>query len=266
MKIFKMITLSTTLIALAVTGCGSRPHQNSKTKIVGGHAVREDSPVSSSTIALVYATDHEYFCSGTLIGPRTILTAAHCVEDVITDHTAIGVTFGLKANEAPFIAALSSTRHESYDTAMMDSEHPAGASNDIAIVTLNADAPSTYRPATPFTIEDAVDVGEPLILAGYGLTAAGNEGVDGTLREVETEITVVSLPRKELEFGKHAGRSACMGDSGGPAFVKRNGKLKLVGVTSRGSSDCDEEGIYTDVRHFSSWISTNKDLALSARH
>ena len=60
---------------------------------------------------------------------------------------------------------------------------------------------------------------------------------------------------KELEFGEKAYKSACMGDSGGPAFVRRNNKLVLVGVTSRGSSRCDSTGIYTDVRYFGDWIS-----------
>ena len=53
-----------------------------------------------------------------------------------------------------------------------------------------------------------------------------------------------------------------MGDSGGPAFVTRAGKLVLVGVTSRGSGNCDGEGIYTDVRQFRAFINNVAGLAI----
>ncbi|KHJ99541.1 hypothetical protein OESDEN_00477 [Oesophagostomum dentatum] len=47
------------------------------------------------------------------------------------------------------------------------------------------------------------------------------------------------------------------GDSGGPLFHQKDGRYKLLGLTSRGPS-CDEEaartGTYTDVRKHLGWI------------
>ena len=250
---FASILISSALLSAALVSCGPRSSQNSDVKIVGGNLVSGRSPIAAVTVALVYsAVGHEYFCTGTLIGVRTVLTAAHCVEGI--EASDIGISFGLQANTAAFIGAASAVKHESFDNAMMDAQSPNGPSNDIAIVTLEADAPSGFRPTTPLTIADSLELGEDLVLAGYGLTTTQQNATEGTLRQVTTEITLLGDTRKELEFGNHAGRSACNGDSGGPAFVRRDGQLKLVGVTSRGNSECDKEGIYTDARYFSEWI------------
>jgi secreted trypsin-like serine protease len=101
--------------------------------------------------------------------------------------------------------------------------------------------------------DDTVVEGETLTLAGFGLTHY-MFGSSGTLRKVNTKVKKLLPNVKELEFGENANMSACMGDSGGPAFVLRNKRLALVGVTSRGSSRCDSTGIYTDVRYFGSWL------------
>ena len=107
---------------------------------------------------------------------------------------------------------------------------------------------------------DALTVGEPLSLAGFGLTRYDGQ-TTGTLYKVTTKLTAISTVAKELHFGGRPGHSACMGDSGGPAYVMRNNKLALVGVTSRGSSICDEKGIYTDSRQFRGWLSTQQAAA-----
>jgi len=83
---------------------------------------------------------------------------------------------------------------------------------------------------------------------------------------VSSKIQRTVEKRQEIEYGGHQGRSACMGDSGGPAFIKRNGKLILAGITARGSSECDEEGVETDVRYFHGWIRKAQEaLELVAR-
>ena len=249
------------ILAVAIAGassCGQRSNENSEVKIVGGKVVRAGDPLSKFTIALVYADDRTEFCTGTLIGPRTVLTAAHCLEEVNAAHLEIGAAFGLLTDNAQFVPATKSIQHEAYNTALMDAATPTGAPNDIGLVTLAEDAPAGYAPTTPLTTADQIEVGEPLTLAGFGLTAPSGPDQSGILRQVATEIVLVSDVRKELGFGKHVGHSACMGDSGGPAFVTRAGKLALVGVTSRGSSTCNEKGIYTDARHFTAWIASNR--------
>jgi secreted trypsin-like serine protease len=192
-----------------------------------------------------------------LIGVKTVLTAAHCVEGVAQTTVKVGVSFGLNASTAKSIPALALKKHPAYKPQLMRLANPVSPPNDIAIVTLSAPAPATHKPVAILSLTNALVVGEPLLLAGYGLTSPSGLDQSGVLRQVTTEITLLSEARKEIEFGNHPGRSACMGDSGGPAFVVRAGKIKLVGVTSRGSFFCDLDGVYTDARYFAAFIAAN---------
>jgi len=137
----------------------------------------------------------------------------------------------------------------------MNQDNPTSPPGDIALVRLAEALPAAS--ATPIEVGNLsatpLAVGERLILAGYGLTKWYNAS-GGVLNKVETKIGKLSVAAKELDFAAIAGKSACMGDSGGPAFVVKNQKLVLVGVTSRGSSRCNATGTYTDIRYYSDWI------------
>lgn len=242
--------------ALAV-GCGAQDQseQTSDVKIVGGDKVSASDPITRSTVALV-TPDGKSFCTGSLIGPKLVLTASHCLVDYKEEKLL--VAFGTVAKNGSLAQknlreAKKFQTHEQYNTDAMDAEVPKEAPNDIALIHLKEAAPAGFQQVEVLDHSDAVEEGESLTLAGFGLTY-WIFGSSGTLRKVETKIKKLMPNVKELEFGEKAYRSACMGDSGGPAFVKRNDKLVLVGVTSRGSARCDSTGIYTDVRYFASWI------------
>lgn len=241
-----------------LTACG-RDNQDvarSNLDIVGGTLVNAASAITKSTVALIDMTTGNAFCTGSLIGARTVLTAAHCVEGVAQTSIRVGVSFGVKASNARAIPVLQLTKHPSYNTAMMQSINPDAPPNDIALATLAEAAPAGYKPVAILGLTDRVVVGEALLLAGYGLTSPSGADLSGRLRQVTTEVTMLSEVRKELEFGNHPGKSACMGDSGGPAFVIRAGQIKLLGVTSRGSSACNLRGVYTDVRYFAPFLAS----------
>lgn len=243
-------------LCLAVAACGKPTQQASDTKIVGGTAVTASDQIAKSTVALVLP-DGNAFCTGSLIAPRLVVTASHCVEGY--EESALYVNFGLKAKPGSYTAtnlryATKYIQHEAYNTDAMDAEFATEPPNDIAVLILNKAAPAGYAPVKALTTADPLTVGETLTLAGFGLTH-WSRGTSGVLRKAELKLTKTDSVAKEIWFGDTPGKSACMGDSGGPAFVKRNGKLVLVGVTSRGSSHCDSDGIYTDIRYFASWLS-----------
>jgi secreted trypsin-like serine protease len=88
----------------------------------------------------------------------------------------------------------------------------------------------------------------PVIQAGYGQT---NLTVNdrGTLHQLTTTYRATAADRKIRASG--AG-GICSGDSGGPDYVVRAGRLVQIGVHVSG--DCATSTISTDVRQFNSYI------------
>jgi len=239
--------------ALTVS-CGSSQDDYSDLSIVGGTKVSANDPITSSTVALV-TPGGKSFCTGSLIAPKLVVTASHCLVDYDDQLT---VAFGTVAKNGSIKTenlrkASKFFVHEEYNTDAMNEEVPTNAPNDIALIHLEREAPKDFAPVGLLSFDDSVAEGETLTLAGFGLTHF-LFGSSGTLRKVDTKVKKLLPEVKELQFGEKANRSACMGDSGGPAFVVRNNKLALVGVTSRGNSRCNSTGIYTDVRYFGSWL------------
>lgn len=240
-----------------VVGCGSNQddqNNQSDVSIVGGTKVSANDAITASTVALV-TPKGKSFCTGSLIGPKLVVTASHCLVDHVGE---LSVAFGTVAKSGsikPENLRLASKFfvHEDYNTDAMDEDVPTNAPNDIALIFLKEEAPRGYKPVSVLKDGDDVAEGEVLTLAGFGLTHY-LFGSSGTLRKVNTKIKTLMPNVKELEFGEKTNMSACMGDSGGPAFIVRNNKLTLIGVTSRGSGKCDSTGIYTDVRYFGSWL------------
>jgi secreted trypsin-like serine protease len=247
------------IMMLALTsGCGHRD-EASDTKIVGGTKVVASDAIVKSTVALV-SPQGDQFCTGSLISPTHVVTASHCLDEL--PWSKFYVVFGTSATRnsitsANLRAVKYFTMNEKYDHAAMDMEQASRPPNDVGFIQLAAAAPAGYAPVAMLGAGDALQQGETLTLAGFGVTRY-NAQSSGILYKVTTNLTAVDATAHEIHFGGRPGHSACMGDSGGPAFVTRGGKLVLVGVTSRGSSVCDEEGIYTDLRYQRSWLSAKQ--------
>ena len=101
-------------------------------------------------------------------------------------------------------------------------------------------------------------------MAGFGQTSP-NGGGGGTLKTVTTVFDQVQVERKEIWFGPTSGKSACRGDSGGPAYVSVNGALKVVGATNGGHRPpaCSGSGRYADARAHREWIEKEMEGNLS---
>ena len=91
----------------------------------------------------------------------------------------------------------------------------------------------------------------PLNFAGFGdyVVNAGTEfGI-----KLQIDGSLDSYTDNEI-FYDHSGGGTCYGDSGGPAFVQRDGVLYVGGVTARGDADCISWGASTRVDAFESFI------------
>jgi hypothetical protein len=181
-------------------------------------------------------------CSATLIGCRTVLTAAHCI---CGDHLG-----GVKCAERPDLvtpddkfvffqnAGLFAIASLMVDPAYNGS---SGAS-DLAI--LHLAAPVTNIAPSPLNRVGPPPLGLPGVIVGYGSTHTDSTD-DGLKRQgnVKTAACDPAAPGFVCwNFKKPLGTpglnsDTCFGDSGGPLFLTLGGKTVLAGVTSSGTND-----------------------------
>ncbi len=177
--------------------------------------------------------------TATLIGRRTVLTAAHCIDDGFVHK----IELGGKLYEMEL-----ATRHPNFvvhngDLTRMDSFERAD--HDIAIVRLKESPP--IAPAV--LSAGAVARGQGLVILGFGETEL-NRKDRGTKRKGQNFIE--RLTQHKFEF--RGPPSVCHGDSGGPSFAVFGGQLLLVGVHSVVSNPCGRFGVDIRVDAYQDWI------------
>lgn len=210
----------------------------------------------------------KFRCGATIIGPKTAITAAHCLGGYNENfHVRAGThrrNANCSANECIQQVVRNATIHPDYD-----SSGKLGYPNDIAVITWR-DAIEEVEGLLNVKYINRTrrvdEIAKNCYITGWGKLSAS---VDSPLRLHEAKIDPITKARclkdwKQINDGHlclldlhHMRTSGCSGDSGGPLVCEFSpGVWELAGVTSWGSATCDptKPSVYSRISYFNDWI------------
>ncbi|MDB5578248.1 MAG: Trypsin [Bradyrhizobium sp.] len=221
--------------------------------IVGG-GVPSAEGVGRSVVTIVGSRGN--FCTGALIAPKLVLTAAHCVQPGATYKI---VEYG--ADRQPQLMDVKTVAtHPGFNMEAMTAHR---ATADVALLQL--DAPAKGKNVSVVGVPQIpIVVGSRFTIAGIGVSVRGEGKSGGTIRVAgliatgrpgTLQIRLVD----PLGQGTRDGLGACTGDSGGPVFEDRQGGTALVGVISwstgpNGAAGCGGLTGVTPLTLYRDWI------------
>lgn len=179
-------------------------------------------------------------CSGAVVSPTAVLTAAHCVSHA--SPRSLSITIGTAAPSRPLLP-VSVGVDPAYDA----ERHL----HDLAV--LQFDQPLASQPLPISTA--GLEVGTVVSLAGIGMTDPSTPPVEGFTPAVNEGTARVAQVEKSWVRLDGAPSFSCQGDSGGPVVVQRGGTFELVGAVTAGDQNCREYSIVARVDN-NAWLTS----------
>lgn len=199
--------------------------------LIGGSPVQPDEYEE-----VIRITNGKASCSASLIGPRVVLTAAHCTGPN-------GDIFPVSA-EKVYEFTKGRTVYKARCQIAPDYRSRTG-DQDMALCKTDKAVSGKYA----IVMQKGPKINELVTLVGYGCTSeSGRGGNDGILRVGDAPVTKLDT-KHYYSFHTKGDSALCFGDSGGPAFKRsiKGAYHYIYGVNSRG--DIRELSMLTSVYH-----------------
>src|SRR5262249_4815367 len=170
-----------------------------------------------------------FLCTGVVVSPHVILTAAHCVPDQVAMKVYGGYNL-IAATVNDFLPVAATFAHPSFVAS-----NPQPGYHLRAVVLRDPYAAAAPQPMHRTALVTA-ELGSDVRVVGYGVSNATTQQGAGVRR-----TTVVGLDGFDglLVHLGDASHGTCNGDSGGPAFLSLGGRDVIIGVPSFGPGACN---------------------------
>ncbi|HEV2791002.1 MAG TPA: serine protease [Solirubrobacterales bacterium] len=266
------LLLCALLVAVLAQPAAASAEGGAQASIVGGRAA---SIAEFPSLAYIQATHgrHGFSCTGTVVAPRVVLTAAHCVESIekgaltpIGDYAVATGVANPRREAGPANVFRIAQAH------VFPGFDPGSLHGDAAVLVLTA--PTT---APPIALADPADAalyqgGAAIQLAGWGLTGAKATKTPDNLRTTGMVVQAPGFCKRKTRgfYPEYSTREqlctldppsrksgGCFGDSGGPAIGQRpDGVPVQLGIISTGGPFCSTElpNVMTRTDLVSPWV------------
>ncbi|WP_243275090.1 serine protease [Streptomyces albus subsp. chlorinus] len=272
------VALIAALVAPAVPQAAAH-EQDPDRAVIGGSAVSAEShpwAVALSSRSRFGPQRSGQFCGGAVVGPRTAVTAAHCLSrevlgadpSQVTDLRIITGRGDLTGTTGKEVAVESSKVNPGYD--------PKTNRGDIAVLRLASPLPQSAVLPMAQQADPAYQAGTGATVYGWGDTT-GRGDYASTLHAARVNVLADADCEQAYPGSaegtydrdtmlcagvKQGGRDACQGDSGGPLVAQG----KLVGLVSWGIG-CGERGrpgVYTRISAMQPFLRAEERTAVPA--
>jgi secreted trypsin-like serine protease len=268
-------TRSARELPIEYTDAIRRYRAREQAKIINGKAAGPNSHPWQVSLGVSWIADEReaHFCGGSLIDETWVITAAHCVRGLSSDHFVVvaGTTTLSQTN----------TRYGPARVLIHPKFNPVSYENDVALIELRDRVPISAA-AQPIALvqsdsqEAALVQGKTLRITGWGAVQVGGRPV-GVLQYIDvpyvsrqtcnsfnsyngaiTNSMLCAGTIPSLAGGQFI-QDTCQGDSGGPLVAAYGTRTPvLVGITSWGDgcAQPNKFGVYTRLAVLADWVKT----------